>query len=240
MRGKKKMLKDSVSYYYYGTLAQALEPSLKACERRLLPCFFNSRLGKIINKKIIHSAVKSSIVWLLITSCFAQVCFAEPVKVENVRFQLNGNSVVILYDFVPNGAQTQGGVTKTSNSSKTTSAGQYKVSVFLRKESDPHFSYAPTQLNGDVGVGNFVGKDRKIVWNISDEFPAGLPGKDYYFEVRAEPAITVTKDKSSSLLLWVGAGIALLGGGAATYLILSGNQSQQSGGNFPLPPGRPK
>lgn len=191
---------------------------------------------------ILHKAVTSSIVWLLIISCFAQICFAESVKVENVRFQLTGNRVVILYDFLPAETQSQvstvqGGATKTS-SSENASAGAYKVNVFLRKESDPHFSYAPTQVSGDIGIGNFVGKDRKIVWDIANEFPAGLPGKDYYFEVRAEPI--VTKNSRSSWLLWIGAGTALLAGGAATYLIFSGNQQQKSGGTFPLPPGRPQ
>ncbi len=180
-------------------------------------------------------------VFVLLTSCIAQYSYAEPVKVANVRFQLNGNHVVILYDFVPDGTpqlQTQGGTQKTDPAilETATSTGSYKVSVFLRKESDPHFSYAPAQLSGDVGVGNFVGKDRKIVWDIGDEFPQGLPGKDFYFEVRAEPMVA----KSKTSFLWVGAGVALLGGGLATYLILSGNQAKQSDGSFPLPPGRPR
>ncbi|MDE3057012.1 MAG: hypothetical protein KGJ59_03535 [Bacteroidota bacterium] len=197
-----------------------------------------------VDKKHIENlsgTMRRLLTWVFLASCFAQACFAETVKVENVRFQFNGKRVVIMYDFVPDEAPTQaptgqGGESNTP-ALRAASSGAYKVSVFLRKESDPHFSYMPTQVSGDIGVGNFIGKDRKIVWDIEHEFPTGLPGKDYYFEIRAEPAV---KKSAVSAVLLAGAGAALLAGSVATYFIFFNNPAKQSTGNFPPPPGRPK
>lgn len=139
-------------------------------------------------------------------------------KVSNIRFETNDNKVTLYYDLA------------ASNNE------EYTVAVLLRKESDRAFRYAPKDLQGDVGRGHFAGKSRKIVWNISKEFPEGLEGSDYYFEIIAEEV-----SSSGNLVFWIGAGAAIVGGAVAAVILLSSsNTTSPAAGGFPPPPGRPK
>jgi len=73
------------------------------------------------------------------------------------------------------------------------------------------------------------------VWAISQEFPEGLQGSDFYFVVQAEE---VGQAPSSQIMTWIGSGVAVLAA-AATYLILTnykpGSNGPSSSG-FPSPP----
>jgi hypothetical protein len=108
--------------------------------------------------------------------------------------------------------------------------------VYLKKESDRAFSYSPRNLAGDAGEGRFAGTGRKVVWDIKKEFPLGLTGTDYYFVVKVTPV-----SSGSNLILWVGAGVAVVAGGVAAVLLFSKSNDEQPGGSggFPSPPGRP-
>lgn len=145
---------------------------------------------------------------------------SQEAKVTNVRFQVDHGQVRINYDLAGD------------------PGARYRVSVLLRNGNDSGYSYSPRAITGDVGVGNFAGVNREIVWNISDEFPDGLPGSDYYFVVRAEK---ITEISGPSLLAVMGTGAAVLAA-AVTYFVISGLHSPgaQAAQGLPIPPGRPQ
>ncbi len=151
---------------------------------------------------------------------YEQIAKPNDPLVENVHYAVSNGDVIINYDLM--GLPNQ----------------KYKVTVELRRGSDSSFSYVPKILSGDVGVGKFAGKGREIIWDFNQEFPDGLPGKDYYFVVSAQKI-----SSSPPILTWIGMGAAAVAA-TATYLIISKKNgslaSGSSGVSFPPPPGRPK
>ncbi|HTR81114.1 MAG TPA: hypothetical protein VMM58_05730 [Bacteroidota bacterium] len=167
---------------------------------------------------------------------------AEALTVKNVHFEMRGSAAIIYYDFVPArtfARRTAGNLADslTPGIEETVPEGEiYNVAVSLRRKSDPHFLYRPRLVSGDVGRGQFGGKNLKIVWDVGRELPNGLAGSDYFFEVRVRPVEINSRKKT----LWMAAGAALLAGGVVTYVVLSQSQETQSNNGFPAPPGRPK
>ncbi|MGH2569064.1 MAG: hypothetical protein ACRDGA_12060 [Bacteroidota bacterium] len=147
-------------------------------------------------------------------------------QVTNVRFEVFPDLILVYYDLGDDGVTGEGTAQSASK--------QYAVTLLLRKESDPSFSYTPKYINGDVGKLVSVGTNRKIQWNAAQEFPDGLEGSDYFFEVRAEPRVA-----PSNLTTWLLGGGAAILGGTALYLILS-KGGPTTTGSFPTPPGRPQ
>ena len=151
---------------------------------------------------------------------YQRVVRTEDPLVENVHYTVNNGSIIIRYDLMglPN--------------------KNYKVTVELRKESDSSFFYVPKIVSGDIGIGKFAGKGREITWAFNQEFPDGLPGKDYYFVVSAQEL-----SGSPRFLTWIGMGVAAVAA-TATYLIISKKNARPYSGSpgvsFPPPPGRPK
>ena len=75
-------------------------------------------------------------------------------KIENIRVQINGrSSVYIDYDLVGPTDQV------------------YRVSISMRKATDSTFAYDPQTVAGDIGPDVFAGRNNRIVWSISKEFP---------------------------------------------------------------------
>ncbi len=141
--------------------------------------------------------------------------------VEGVHFTVAGGNVIIDYHLAGDPAK------------------EYSVRVFLRKGSDSSFRYAPRYVSGDVGVGRFGGRPDQVVWSVNEEFPRGIEGKDYYFEVHAEE---LKQSSGLSLGTVLGVGAAVLGV-TATYVLVSGaHQANPTpvAVDFPQPPGRPK
>lgn len=167
-------------------------------------------------------AVEALLAVLFLWTAGARAAFpAEPgrfpAQVTNVSFAVSGLHVTVRYDLQ--------GVRNA----------KYYVSLLLRKRGDPSFSYSPKVLTGDVGMGSYAGRDRSIVWNMSNEFPRGLQGDDFYFVVNAkemEPA------HSTGFLAWIGAGAAVVVA-AVTYVIVTGHGGPTSPASYPNPPGRP-
>lgn len=114
---------------------------------------------------------------------------------------------------------------------------KYNVSLLLLKRSDPAFRYSPRELTGDIGLGEYAGTGRQIVWNMKNEFPQGLQGNDFYFVVNAKE-VPVTHS-STSLLTWIGTGAAIVAA-AVTYVIVAQNRGPGAPPSYPSPPGRPK
>ncbi len=87
---------------------------------------------------------------------------------------------------------------------------------------------------GGCGKGNFEGNGRQIVWHLYSDFPDGLSGNDFYFQVSA----TLLNGGGASWLYYVG-GVILVGGAAAAVLYKSDLIGKSGSIPFPAPPGRP-
>jgi len=148
---------------------------------------------------------------------FLEVRAQDRVRVENVRYEVFEEKIDVYYDLM--GPANE----------------EYEVTLSLRRESDKALTYTPKALVGDVGIGRFAGKDRKISWEIQKEFPKGLEGSDYYFVVDAKLI-----SKGASPLLWIGAAVALGGGAAAYFLLTKKTETAKPEAGFPEPPGRPR
>jgi len=145
---------------------------------------------------------------------------ADHPRFENIRFEVAGRMVYIYYDLVPPGDRT------------------YNIRVTLRRGNDKAFQYKPVNVSGDVGPGVYPGVNRRIAWNISDEFPNGLEGEDLYFVVETDEPPSGGTPTGFFI-----AGGAVLVGGVVTAIILSKHSSTASAppgvSGFPPPPGRP-
>jgi len=149
----------------------------------------------------------------------AQASDEDNPKVENVRFEVSGDVVLVYYDLVAPLEKV------------------HKVSLYLRRESDTLFMHRPMNLRGDVGAVVFPGQTRRIIWEFSQEFPEGLVGDDFYFVVEADPVQAEEDDK----LLWIGGGAAAVGGIVALILLLKkSDEPPPPPTGFPGPPGRPQ
>ncbi len=138
-------------------------------------------------------------------------------RLENLRYELADGKVTIYYDIV--GPKDK----------------KYKVAVILRRDSYRTFRYKPKNLTGDVGTGRFAGRNRQIKWDILKEFPLGVEGSDYYFEVEVE-----LLKGGISPLIWIGASAALVGGGAAYFLLAKKEETAPVVRvDLPLSPSRP-
>jgi len=143
------------------------------------------------------------------------------LRATNVRFTSAGDRVLIHYDLT------------------APADAELEISVRLRKESDPSFSYIPKNLSGDFGPGRYSGVNRTIEWGITKEFPSGLAGNDYFFEV------TVRQMESGGFgsLPLIGAGAAVLGVGILALLLANNHGDSPAApapaSGFPAPPGRP-
>ncbi len=159
---------------------------------------------------------------LLLVQGWPFVAWAIPsngTSVENVRFEKSGELVYIYYDL-------NAPIDKV-----------HEVRLYLRRESELSFLYRPMNITGDVGTIVIPGQGRRIVWDITKEFPDGLAGNDYYFVVEAE----FMEPEGKTPWLWIGGGAALVGGVVA-LLIFGGSDDEKPPPvvtGFPDPPGRP-
>jgi hypothetical protein len=143
-----------------------------------------------------------------------------PPKVSDVAFSVHDGKVIIKYTLAGN------------------VSAKYRVSVNLKRKSDPSYEYWPAFVTGDVGEGRFVGRNREIVWEIKKDFPGGVLGDDYYFVVEAEE---VAEEHGTTLMTWIGSGIALAAATIACIVLLSSKSvsSNSSTSGLPVRPGKP-
>ncbi len=168
--------------------------------------------------KSVLLAVGASIVLLLMSSSAVASSLRMNTKVTDVRFGVEGGEVHISYNLLGKPDQT------------------YKVRVELRKRDDPNFRFIPKTIHGDVGVGKFAGTGRRIVWEINNDLPGGLPGSDFYFVVKANE---VNPKGGVGLLTLVGTGVAVVAAAAAYFVLTGAHTGVPQASPFPAPPGRP-
>jgi len=117
-----------------------------------------------------------------------------------------------------------------------TTGSQYDVSLLLRRTSETSFSYAPSDITGDIGEGDFAGKKNTVIWNITDDEMNMFDGDDFYFEVIADAIV-----ESEGIPWYYYVGGAVVAGSVAAVTLLGGDEktTPTPSGNFALPPDRP-
>jgi hypothetical protein len=136
----------------------------------------------------------------------------RPAKIENARWEVSGDVVVITYDLVGD------------------SDLSYDVNITLTRESDKNFKIVPVSVSGAIGKGKHAGLRMEIRWNFKKDVTQGLSGDDYSFVFNVQ----VLKAEGGSNLLYYLAGGAVLVGGAAV-LVLSGSKSSETSASSGLP-----
>ena len=106
----------------------------------------------------------------------------------------------------------------------------YEVTVVLKREDDPSYSFVPKTVAGDVGKGKYAGGKREIRWNFRQDMPAGLEGSDYWFDVTATQVV-----EEGGIKWWL---YAAGGAGVVVAAILASGHHEESGPapSLPNPP----
>ena len=93
---------------------------------------------------------------------------AQELAVKNVRFEDQGETLVVRYDL-------DGLVGKN-----------YEVTLLLSDDGGDTFSIRPMTIYGDVGKNVKPGTDKSITWHLKQDYPQGLSGERFAFAVDAE------------------------------------------------------
>ena len=140
----------------------------------------------------------------------------EKGRLENARWYVAGDQVIITYDLIGDETLT------------------YNVNIVLTRESDRNFRIAPRSLSGAVGTGKYAGVGREIRWDYRKDVAQILEGSDYAFEF----VINIVKEEGGSNLLYYLAGAGVVGG--IVGLVLGGGKKTEAAvtgpGILPSPP----
>lgn len=161
------------------------------------------------------------VLFLVDLHAYASIQYSDEGRIENARWRLEGEVVIITYDLTADPAFA------------------YDVKIILRKQGDQNFQFVPRSVLGAIGKGKFAGVQREIRWDYKKDVPRGLYGDDYFFEFVINP---IPEGGGSNFLYYLGGGLAVAGGVAA-YLLLNKKvegQTSGQGSGLPGPPtGRP-
>ena len=154
-----------------------------------------------------------TIVYFLININFSFAQTADTIIARNIKAVANGDQITITYDI---------------NNLKN---HILQVATRMKKKNDNSFRYVPKYLSGDIGEGNFHGKDKKIIWDSKRERLPLFKLDDYFFEIDVK--IIPPKKNNSPNWLWIGAGATVVVGTVLYFILRDGS------GQMPKPPGRP-
>jgi hypothetical protein len=172
----------------------------------------------LLKGRLMRSAL-SLVVLLYTTNIIALSQDQEDSIVKNIRVERQGKiNIFIEYDL--DGSPDE----------------VYTVTFLVRSKSDSVAAYTPVNVIGDIGANIRSGKNRRISWRTSDEYPPVLSAADVEFAITAEPP----PSEGGNAELFIAGGAAVVGV-ALAIILLSSNKADptQSSNAFPLPPGRP-
>lgn len=173
-----------------------------------------SKIGKLA-RPVIMVLLPPLMLLLINVQLFAQ---EVPGRIENARWEVSGDIVIITYDLIADSDLT------------------YDVSITLTRESDRNFKVFPVSVSGAVYKGKHAGSRKEIRWQYKKDVPQGLSGDDYAFVI----VIQIIKESGgSNLLYYLGGGALVVGGAAVLLLSGSKNAEPSTPAGLPSPPGRP-
>lgn len=135
----------------------------------------------------------------------------EPVR--NVRAAVDGRTIEIRYDLLP----------EQEN-------GRYTVSIEISDNGGRTYEVVPHMIAGDLGRDITPGRNKRIVWMVERDFPRGIDIDRYEFSISAK------RQGFNRNILYVLLGAVVAGGGTAAYFIFGADDDE----GFPQPPGRPE
>lgn len=135
-------------------------------------------------------------------------------RLENARWELAGDVVVITYDLIGDADLT------------------YEVSITLTRESDKNLKIVPKTVKGAIGRGKYAGVRMEIRWEYRKDVQQPLTGDDYSFEF----VIQIIKEESSSNLLYYLLGGVGVAAGAAALVLAGGKKVSEVPSTLPNPP----
>jgi hypothetical protein len=178
-------------------------------------------ISKLSNyrRRIISFVFLPLLAYLLHVPAFASQKIEGDIRVENIEWIVQEGAILITYDIIGPLAES------------------YDVEIVLLREKDKSFRFVPKAVIGDIGAVKSAGLKKQIRWQYKKDFPQGLQGDDFYFEV------TVDQVGGSSWFLYV-LGIAAVGGGAAYFAMKKSDNPVSSPTTdattgLPTPPIRP-
>lgn len=130
--------------------------------------------------------------------------------IKNVKISQDGDKANISYD------------------AKGDLGEEIKLTLLLVSESNPAKERELNNVTGDIGEGEYIGRDRRITWHYTLEFPGGLKGDDYYLLLIAE------KIESGGFPWLIVLGVAA---GGAVAAVLAGGGGGDGGGSTINPGG---
>lgn len=163
--------------------------------------------------------IKLSLLAVFIISCSSNMRLAgnsESSKVENVSFEQNNDIVTIYYDLISDSQDTR-----------------FNVELLLEYENEQVIELNSSSVQGDIGSEITPGSEKKITWNVLEDYPNGLESDQIQFAINAWQPIN-----NNRKWLYIAAGALALGAGITAAILLTNGSTNQSSG-LPLPPSRP-
>ena len=152
---------------------------------------------------------------LIDVPAFAQEKSSDDEKPTNVKWSTKDETIIINYDL------------------NSPAGEKYDISIVMKREGDESFAVVPSAVEGDIGVGLFAGTGREIRWYYRRDFPQGLQGGGYYFEIH------IKMIKESSKLIYYIVGAAAVTGGLIVLLVSRNQNTTIPPLDLPTPPARP-
>jgi hypothetical protein len=112
---------------------------------------------------VLHLAV----VTLVLAGSTGPMAWAQEVETRNVQAYQQGNRVVVTYAVIGD------------------TGAEYEVALRVSDDGGRSFRIEPSAVSGAIGENVEPGGEKKIVWDVLEDFPGGLEGDDYKFKVIA-------------------------------------------------------
>lgn len=111
--------------------------------------------------------LRLAVVTLVLIGSTGPMARAQAVETRDVQAYQQGNRVVVTYAFIGD------------------AGAEYEVSLRVSDDGGRSFRIAPSAVSGAIGENVEPGGEKKIVWDVLDDFPDGLEGDEYRFKVIA-------------------------------------------------------
>jgi hypothetical protein len=162
---------------------------------------------------ISNPAIRCISVVLIAVLLVPPVSAASEDAIQNVSVVFTERAIEIHYDLIP-----------------ASENGKYRVSLAISDDGGTTYEVIPRMIAGDIGRDILPGMNKRIVWFIEREFPAGIDIDRYDFR------ITAKRQGLSRNILYVLLGAVVAGGSTAAYFLFVADDADDE---FPPPPGRP-
>lgn len=139
---------------------------------------------------------------------------SESTIVENVRFDQEDDIVTIYYDLISDNEDSR-----------------YNIQLLLELDEDRFMELNSGSVTGDVGSNISPGIEKKITWDVLQDYPRGLESERIQF------AINVGQyNQNKRRWLYIAGSSLLLGAGVSAAIMIGSNGGSTG---LPTPPSRP-